>query len=1320
MSTAAPRPAPAQSARTAAKIARASPPAPEAKAAPKKTEPALPVYLRQSEKPARAGASVAPLDSALRGEFEARFQKDLSAVRVHRDATGPIASTVPGARAVTIGTDIYFAPGKYDPASKEGRALLAHELTHVIQQREAAAASGTRTGNNKDRFETEARRNAEAVHTGGTLAVRERALHSGPQPDDAQPATADPTALHADPKAVEQEEEYHPGFFARQVLKLFPDLRPILAKGVFGWLKEKVLDALDAVIDTVMAPVRAVKSLLEGASAGVSELAGWIKKAAASIAKGDCSVLHEAIDYVEQTASNLMHKVFDPIVEIGKKIGCFFSGLWEKFGAPVLEMMEKVGGWAWQKIKDFAGWIWDKTAVIRDWSGRAWRWLKRKLFGEENEDGTEGEGGIWGWVKGKVGEAWEWITEKLEPVKKPLAVMAGILLVFSPAGPVSLIVGAVAVVIEGVRAIKKYFGTRDGVVNARDVLQKIVLPKLISGIKSFAQTLANGAHSVLGAVKSAHDAVSSAASACADTIFRFLTGLLQFIADRIDDLVQWCSGLTGDFLSWVDRMTSGLAGFLDRVLNALEAIGGVLHDIMKLPFLLMGRIWNAIPACIRDPFVDFFGVQILGRIAIFKTIAGTPEAWAKTKTDVHEIIKTIFIDFDLVGAMKKTFKLLLRVLDVPMELLTAVLGKMADAWDAIKDKPVDFLKNLLRTIKLAFKGFFKNILKHLANGLTGWLTMNLKGTGVTLPTNWTDPGQLFGFVASILGLSVDHVFERLALKLDPDTVKRLRARFNFLTGAWEWIKLVITGQWAALWEKIKESLSNLGKLVMDTIMDWVVDKVVGTVMLQLTATADPTGISEAVVFLIDTYRTIKTVVQYMRQILVMLNTMLDSILGIAAGVLQPAADLVEGAFDKAMPVVIGFLANLANLGDIAEPIQKGLAAVRTRVDQAIDTLIEKGRGLLNFLGGGGSKTGPDDVKIGIEVDWEADDEPHRLWIEEQGGNQVVMMASKKAPVAQQIDDFTDAANALKPKSAAAKKAKAKVLSDIADAVKKAATLNCLVDTLSPLKPTLGKGGVPTTPVSAATANQIASLEPKVEAAERDLVATLEAIEVGLGLAGGDLGSEENPIPLDWSKPRLASYRTFYFGPGPLPKDTFVPQTELSSAYAMSKDSDKVKALKPWLKSYNWSPAAEPIKLYRPTSRQKLPDGTETIGISPEFQVEVGMKIKMTETAGTGGGDALNDILKPFGLSPTKEVLQADHIVERQIGGPDIIPNLWPLNSRQNSVGGGTLRGAKFSPGGQKFVPHLKHKGPGDLTFDEVKDHIGPSKPVYFRIVSTLE
>lgn len=74
------------------------------------------------------------LPAPVRDRMEAGFRSDFSAVRIHRDAEAAELSTSLAARAFTVGTDIYFSAGAYDPRSSSGRHLLAHELTHVVQQ----------------------------------------------------------------------------------------------------------------------------------------------------------------------------------------------------------------------------------------------------------------------------------------------------------------------------------------------------------------------------------------------------------------------------------------------------------------------------------------------------------------------------------------------------------------------------------------------------------------------------------------------------------------------------------------------------------------------------------------------------------------------------------------------------------------------------------------------------------------------------------------------------------------------------------------------------------------------------------------------------------------------------------------------------------------------------------------------------------------------------------------------------------------------------------------------------------------------------------
>jgi hypothetical protein len=69
--------------------------------------------------------------------MEPRFGHDFSGVRVHTDGRAGTSANAVGAVAYTVGNDIVFAPGRHRPESVEGRSLLAHELTHVVQQRGA-------------------------------------------------------------------------------------------------------------------------------------------------------------------------------------------------------------------------------------------------------------------------------------------------------------------------------------------------------------------------------------------------------------------------------------------------------------------------------------------------------------------------------------------------------------------------------------------------------------------------------------------------------------------------------------------------------------------------------------------------------------------------------------------------------------------------------------------------------------------------------------------------------------------------------------------------------------------------------------------------------------------------------------------------------------------------------------------------------------------------------------------------------------------------------------------------------------------------------
>ncbi len=115
-----------------------------------------------------------PLDGATRAFMEPRFGHDFSGVRVHADARASKSARAVNAVAYAVGRDLVFGEGEYRPRTAEGRRLLAHELTHVVQQRQGAASYGApvRVSEPCESSEAEAESAAEmVVDEGGPSAT---------------------------------------------------------------------------------------------------------------------------------------------------------------------------------------------------------------------------------------------------------------------------------------------------------------------------------------------------------------------------------------------------------------------------------------------------------------------------------------------------------------------------------------------------------------------------------------------------------------------------------------------------------------------------------------------------------------------------------------------------------------------------------------------------------------------------------------------------------------------------------------------------------------------------------------------------------------------------------------------------------------------------------------------------------------------------------------------------------------------------------------------------------------------------------------------
>ena len=138
-----------------------------------------------------------PLDASTRAFMEPRFGRDFSDVRVHADAKAAESAQAVNALAYTVGRDIVFGQGQYRPSLTNGRQLIGHELTHVVQQQAVSRptkADRLVLDDPHSAHEIEAQRIGANVITGGTASTATSSIkaHTG---FSARISRADPAAV---------------------------------------------------------------------------------------------------------------------------------------------------------------------------------------------------------------------------------------------------------------------------------------------------------------------------------------------------------------------------------------------------------------------------------------------------------------------------------------------------------------------------------------------------------------------------------------------------------------------------------------------------------------------------------------------------------------------------------------------------------------------------------------------------------------------------------------------------------------------------------------------------------------------------------------------------------------------------------------------------------------------------------------------------------------------------------------------------------------------------------------------------------------------
>jgi hypothetical protein len=340
----------------------------------------------------------------------------------------------------------------------------------------------------------------------------------------------------------------------------------------------------------------------------------------------------------------------------------------------------------------------------------------------------------------------------------------------------------------------------------------------------------------------------------------------------------------------------------------------------------LGISWELIVSTFRGIWDSLSLEDLLDPIAAFVRIV---DRFGEPISRLFEFISVV---------VKVVVSLILRLMNFPSDLLANIIANIERAVADIQRDPVQFILNMLEALKAGFMGFFDHIGTYLLQGLAAWLFRGLGQLGITIPTDFTLP-SILQLVLDVLGLSIETLWTKLGEHIGPERVAMIRGAIDHLTGAWAFIQDVQQRGLVAIWEWVTDQLSGLWDSLLQMAQDWIQTTIINNVIQKLISMLDPTGIMAVVNSFIAFFRAVQSAIDYLREILEIVDKYVSTVAEIAAGNIQPGAQMVEAGLGAAIPVAIGFLANQVGIGDIPEKIVEIIQRLRALVDQALDWLI---------------------------------------------------------------------------------------------------------------------------------------------------------------------------------------------------------------------------------------------------------------------------------------------------------------------------------------------------------------------------------------------
>ncbi|MFB7950874.1 hypothetical protein [Streptomyces sp. NPDC056045] len=312
----------------------------------------------------------------------------------------------------------------------------------------------------------------------------------------------------------------------------------------------------------------------------------------------------------------------------------------------------------------------------------------------------------------------------------------------------------------------------------------------------------------------------------------------------------------------------------------------------------------------------------------------------------EEIKKLQEANKGLVDKAKDAIVGVLKTINELKNLLLGILAKAASAIMKIIKDPIGFLGNLVKAVGAGLNLFITNIATHLKTGVVSWLLGTAVKAGLELPQKFDLKG-IIQLIASLLGLTWDNIRARITRKGIPD--QAMTAVESSVPVA---KKLATEGPAGAV-KEIQTEAGDLKATILEKLTSYLIPTVIIAGITWIISLLNPaSAFIRAVKGIIDI---VTFIVNQGAQIVEFVNAVLDSVIAIANGGSAGVPKMVETALATSVPLLIGFLASLLGIGNLANKVKSVFHAVAKPVNRAIDKIVDlitkKGKALWNKLKG---------------------------------------------------------------------------------------------------------------------------------------------------------------------------------------------------------------------------------------------------------------------------------------------------------------------------------------------------------------------------------